>query len=67
MSTIIVEKECGCFRRSEHQNNVAYPTKEEALMKALDMVADMNTTFCKKHRFAAVEDGENIIIKMDMN
>lgn len=67
MSTIIVEKECGCFKREGYQNNIVCESKEEALTKALEMTEDMNETFCKKHCFSVVEDGENIVIKMDMN
>lgn len=67
MSRVIIEKECGCFKRSDYQNNVEYATKEEALTQALEIAKDMNDVFCKKHIFQAVENGEDIIIKVDMN
>lgn len=67
MSRVIIEKECGCFKRSDYNNNVAYATKEEALTKALEIAKDMNETFCKKHCFTTVENGNDIVIKVDMN
>lgn len=67
MSKVIFDKECGCFKRSEFENNVEYASKEEALTKALEMAAEMNETFCKKHCFSAVEAGDDIIVKVDMN
>lgn len=67
MSKVIFDKECGCFKRSEYQNNAEYATKEEALTKALEMAEDMNETFCKKHNFSVVEEGEDIIVKVAMN
>ena len=67
MSKIIIEKECGCFKKSDMQNNVEYPSKEEALTKALEMAEDMNETFCKKHNFQVIEDGEDVRIRVEMN
>ena len=67
MSRIIVEKECGCFKKSDMQNHVEYASKEEALTKALDMAKQMNETFCKKHNFQAFEDGGDIRIRVEMN
>ncbi|MFT7860964.1 MAG: hypothetical protein ABXS93_08500 [Sulfurimonas sp.] len=67
MSKIIFEKECGCVKRSDYENNVSYANKEDALIKALEMTKDMNETFCKKHNFQAVENGEDILIKVAMN
>lgn len=67
MSRVIIEKECGCFKRSDYDNHVEYATKEEALIKALEIAKDMNDLFCKKHIFQAVENGNDIVIKVDMN
>jgi hypothetical protein len=67
MSTIIVEKECGCFKREGYSNNIECETKEEALTKAIEMAEEMNETFCKKHNFQVVENGDDIMIKMGMN
>jgi hypothetical protein len=66
MSTIIVEKECGCFRKSIYENNKSFESKDEALLQAGMMVKHMNTKFCQKHNFQAREDGENIVISVEM-
>ncbi|WP_457747249.1 hypothetical protein [Sulfurimonas sp.] len=65
MFQIIVEKECGCFRRSDMQNNIEVASKDEALTKALDMVNTMNGEFCQKHSFKLEEAGNAFVIKMD--
>ena len=31
------------------------------------MCEDMNETFCQKHNFSVVEDGDMMIIKMELN
>jgi hypothetical protein len=66
MNTVIVEKECGCFRKSSHENNVSFESKDDALMNATQMVQDMNTKFCGKHEFIARENGDNILISVEM-
>ena len=65
MFKIIVEKECGCFKRSDLQNNIAVESKDEALSKALEMVNMMNGEFCKKHSFKVEEADDTFVIKMD--
>lgn len=67
MFTITMQKECGCFRRSEFSSVSTFETKDEALMEAQAMAEDMNDTFCQKHTFAVVEDGDNFVITMEMN
>ena len=62
MSTIIVEKECGCFKKSVFENNMSFASKEEALIQVNSMVNHMNTKFCQKHSFEAKQDGENFMI-----
>ena len=64
MFKIIVEKECGCFRRSDMQSNTTLESKDEALMKGLEMVNAMNSDFCKKHSFTLEEQGDTFLIKM---
>ena len=59
MHKIIVEQECGCFRRSGLANNISIESKDEALEKAIDMQNEMNATFCGKHGFQVFESSEN--------
>lgn len=62
MHKIIVEKECGCFKRSKLQNNQEIESKDDALIKALRMKDKMNQEFCRKHDFQVVEKENNFII-----
>ncbi len=65
MFTLRVEKECGCFRKSNLENNQKFTTKDAALMEAMNMAKEMNETFCQKHEFKVLEDGDDILIKVD--
>ncbi|WP_296823641.1 hypothetical protein [Sulfurovum sp.] len=62
MFTITVEKECGCFRKSDFTNNVSFETKDDALIEAMKMVKHMNEAFCNKHEFRLEEDGQKFDI-----
>ena len=62
MHKIIVETECGCFRRSDLQNNLEFSSKDDALSKAIEMKNHMNQEFCRKHDFGLVEHGSNFVI-----
>jgi len=64
MYKIIVEKECGCFKRSDFDNNIEVATKDEALEKSLAMVNIMNDEFCGKHNFRVEEVEDTFVIKM---
>lgn len=64
MSTIIIDRECGCFKRSDLENNVTFANKDDALIKAQSMVNHMNEEFCGKHGFALSENGDNFSIAM---
>ncbi len=65
MYKIMLDKECGCFRRSDMQNNITLDSKDEALEKALEMVNSMNNDFCNKHKFSLEEAGQTFLIKMN--
>lgn len=64
MFKIIVDRECGCFKRSDMNNNVEFDSKEDALTTALEMVSTMNDDFCAKHKFTLEEVAETFMIKM---
>ncbi|MEN4045863.1 MULTISPECIES: hypothetical protein [Sulfurimonas] len=64
MFKIIVERECGCFKRSNLQSSTEIASKDEALMKSLEMVNHMNDEFCGKHKFKVEEADNTFIIKM---
>ncbi len=65
MYTIQMEKECGCFKKSDYTNPMTFESKDDALMQARLMENHMNREFCQKHFFTAIEDGENITIKVE--
>jgi len=59
MFTINVAKECGCFKKSDFENNMTFESKDEALMQAKVMESHMNQKFCQKHMFYTEETAEN--------
>ena len=65
MSTINLDRECGCFRRSNLENNTSFESKDDALMEAQAMINHMNTKFCQKHSFTLSEAGDNFNITMN--
>lgn len=64
MFNIIVERECGCFKRSDMEKNISLESKDEALLKSLEMRDTMNNKFCAKHKFVIQEVENNFIISM---
>ncbi len=64
MHKIIVEQECGCFKRSDLENYVEHTSKEDALIQALNMKTTMSSDFCGKHDFQVVEEASNFVISM---
>ena len=69
MYKILVEKECGCFRKSDLENSIEIPSKDDALSKAIYMKNFMNEEFCGKHKFELVEKSNNFVIsfKLEQN
>lgn len=64
MFQVVVEKECGCFKRSELENNLEIASKDEALIKSIEMRDHMNEEFCGKHEFKVQEVGNSFVIAM---
>lgn len=65
MFQVIVERECGCFKRSDMQANISMDSKDEALLKSIEMKDRMNDNFCSKHKFSVKEEDNTFIIKMN--
>lgn len=65
MFTISVDKECGCFKKSDYTNNTTVESKDDALIEAQSMVNHMNTNFCQKHDFTLREEGNNFVISVN--
>jgi len=64
MFTVNIDKECGCFKKSDLENNKSFDNKDDALIEAKNMVTHMNDEFCQKHEFVFSEDGQNFQIAM---
>ena len=62
MYKIVIEKECGCFKKSGIENNMTFDDKADAIMKAKVLECKMNQDFCFKHYFEAVDHGDEIRI-----
>jgi hypothetical protein len=67
MFNVKIEKECGCFKRSGMPTIKAFDNKDDALTEAGEWAEEMNETFCKKHNFTVVEEGNDLVIKVAMN
>lgn len=65
MYRIVVERECGCFKRSEIENNITVDSKDDALMKSLEIKDIMNEKFCGKHKFNVREEENTFVIGMN--
>ena len=66
MAKVNMEFECKCFKASKYENGVEYASLEEARKKAGEMVADMNENFCGKHKFGVKDDGEDVMITVEL-
>ena len=62
MFNIVIENECGCFKKSDLKNNIEISTKDDALLKAIEMKQQMNDDFCGKHDFELKEEVNNFVI-----
>lgn len=67
MFNVKMEKECGCFKRSGMESIKTFENKDDALIEAAQWAEEMNETFCQKHNFSIVEEGNDLIIKVEMN
>lgn len=65
MFKVIVEKECGCFRRSDMSNYIEMDSKDDALLKSIEMKDIMNNKFCAKHKFSVKELEDTFVIVMN--
>lgn len=65
MFTVTIDKECGCFNKSDLTNNQQFASKDDALIEARGMATHMNENFCQKHEFTLFEDGSNFSIRVD--
>lgn len=62
MFTVIMEKECTCFKRSKYQANQNYESETEAFEAATKMAKQMTHEFCKQHAFSVIKEGNSFLI-----
>ncbi len=67
MYQVNVPQQCGCFRRSGREASLSFENKDEALIHAREMADAMTNSFCKKHSFNVVEDGNQFIVLISAN
>ena len=68
MYSVIVEKECGCFKRSEYQKEKSFENRDDAFLYSKALEELMNEEFCKKHLFfAQATSNTDFIIKVADN
>ena len=65
MYSILIDKECSCFRKSDLKNNIQINSKDDALIFALKIKDQMNKDFCGKHNFILSEIQNDFIISMN--
>jgi hypothetical protein len=44
----------------------AFDNKDDALSEAQEWAEEMNETFCRKHNFSVIEEGNDLLIKVEM-
>ena len=55
MYKVVVSNQCSCFKKSNLENNLIFQSKDDALLKAIQMKNKMNEEFCNKHEFEVQE------------
>lgn len=66
MYNVIMEKQCGCFKRSGEEPVKSFDNKDDALIAANAWKDMMNDEYCGKHAFSVQESGDNLLIVMAM-
>jgi len=66
MFKVIIERECGCIRRADMALESSFSDRDDALIAANNLAQRMNDDFCGKHRFGVRQEGEDLIIAMEM-
>jgi len=68
MTTVTMEKECGCFKRDTNfEVPKSFDDKADALRYAKGMARAMNEKFCGKHTFSATEVDDSVQVSVAMS
>ena len=67
MYTVVMEHECGCFKKSDFTNNKSFQTRQEAHQYATLAAEIMSEDFCGKHNFYAQRaEGDTHVIRVTL-
>lgn len=68
MYTVCMERECGCFKRSEYESEKSFQTQQDAYNYSKILAELMNEEFCSKHTFYSQKmDGDVFLIRVEEN
>lgn len=68
MYTVQMEKECGCFKKSEYSSNMTFERQKDAYNYATTVAEFMNEEFCGTHTFTAHKaEGDHFLIAVAVN
>ncbi len=68
MYTVTIERECGCFKKSEYKKEKSFDNQQDAYMYSKILEELMNEEFCSKHLFFAQKvDDDNFMIRVAEN
>ncbi len=66
MYKVIIEQQCGCVRRRDMALESNFSDKDDALIAASQLAQKMNDEFCGKHQFSVRQEGNDMMISMQM-
>jgi len=68
MYNVYMERECGCFTKSEYENGKSFDNQKDAYNYAHIVTELMNEDFCQKHLFSAYKtEDNNFVIGVSTN
>ena len=59
MYNVYMERECGCFNKSEYQSEKSFENQQDAYNYANIVTEFMNEDFCQTHLFMAYKTEDN--------
>jgi len=68
MYTVVMEKECECFKKSEYTNNNTFKTQQEAYNYSNLIAEFMNEEFCGRHTFfSEPAEDKHYVVRVAIN
>lgn len=68
MYTVYIEKECGCFKKSEFEKEKSFEQQRDAYQYSNLLAEHMNEEFCTKHAFVSEKiAGNDFVIRVSEN